>query len=210
MKSCLIVLACLIALSVCATVEPQTAIASSKNPFSKSLIYQGVAVSDTPKLGQLDHNQAEWNTHGNCCEPASLVKAFDDDRQTITKSAMALQKTVRDIKVLLDLILIVCKDTDSNIDDQPPQYIDDKKAIMTNIENLAKASFFTTISISSDVCWDNMVKIRGSALCQICSGRSNTFFRDNKALISEVTCQEAVSKCKGFLNDLRAFVKDFK
>jgi hypothetical protein len=111
-------------------------------------------VSDTPKLGQFDHCQAEWNTHGNCCKPASLVKAFDDDRQTITKSLMALHKTVRDIKVLLDLILIVGKDTDSNIEDQPPQYIADKKARMAKIENLAKASFFTTIRTSSDVCWD--------------------------------------------------------
>ena len=210
MKSCLIVLACLIALSVCATVEPQTAIASCKNPFSGSLIGQGVDMSDTPKLGQFDHCQAEWNTHGNCCEPKSLVKAFDDDNKTITNSATALQNTVKSIKVLLDAVLIDGKDTDSNIDDLPLQYIEDKKARMAKIENLSNASFFTTISTSSDVCWNYMVKIRGSALCHICSGRSNTFFRDNMALISEDTCQEAVSKCKGFFKDLKAFVEDFK
>ena len=55
-----------------------------------------------------------------------------------------------------------------------------------------------------------MVEIKGSALCQICSGRSNTFFRDNNALISKDTCQEAVFKCKGFFKGLRAFVEDFK
>ena len=210
MKICLIVLACLIALSICAAVEPQTAMASCKNPFSGTLIGQGVAVSDTPKVGQFDHCQAEWNTHGNCCEPKSLVKAFDDDNKTIANSASALQNTVKTIKVLLDAVLIDGKDTDSNIDDLPLQFIEDKKARMEMIRNLSQATFFTTISGSSDVCWNYMVKIRGSALCQICSGRSNTFFRDNMALISEDTCQEAVSKCKGFFKDLKAFVEDFK
>lgn len=54
----------------------------------------------------------------------------------------------------------------------------------------------------SITCWNYMKAVRGSALCSICSGRSEIFFKDDKALISMDTCLQAVNSCEGFFMTL--------
>jgi hypothetical protein len=44
-------------------------------------------------------------------------------------------------------------------------------------------------------CWEEMIKIRKSALCFTCSGRSEKFFYKNEALIDEGLCKRVVENC---------------
>lgn len=53
-------------------------------------------------------------------------------------------------------------------------------------------------------CWSYMLRVRGSALCAICSGRSEDFFTEakDKIFVSPETCLLAVTSCEGIFNTL--------
>lgn len=63
---------------------------------------------------------------------------------------------------------------------------------------IGKYSLVKNFEKDSASCWNYMKVVRGSALCSICSGRSEVFFKENKALISLDTCLKAVGSCEGF------------
>ena len=51
-------------------------------------------------------------------------------------------------------------------------------------------------------CWNYMAKVRSSALCSICSGRSTSFIEKDKFLVSPQVCDKAVSSCVAFFEGL--------
>ena len=56
-------------------------------------------------------------------------------------------------------------------------------------------------------CWAMQAKARNLAFCYTCSGRSNHFFRDGKALIDQQTCDSFVRDCSRPLTSLVKFVR---
>ena len=57
---------------------------------------------------------------------------------------------------------------------------------------------FKNFSHDSKECWSYMKKVRGSALCAICSGRSQEFFSGKKILVSPKTCEQTLPRCYNF------------
>lgn len=89
------------------------------------------------------------------------------------------------------------------------------KYLVETVTNVSKAinksEEFKDFGNHSSRCWSQMEKIRQSALCSICSGRSQIFFKSSKALISEATCLKTVYECKRFffaLNGLAQLLEE--
>ena len=57
---------------------------------------------------------------------------------------------------------------------------------------------FLDFDSHSRQCWHYMKKVRGSALCSTCSGRSQEFFDGDRILISPRTCEKALPMCEDF------------
>ena len=74
-------------------------------------------------------------------------------------------------------------------------------------ENLKVAHKAGDFKEASQECWNFQSKVRDLTLCFTCSGRSNHFFNNRKALISQATCNTFVSKCASPLSNLVRFVK---
>lgn len=209
MKIQVVVTFILIALSVTYVAAGKSPVRQCANPFTPSLRLHGAKVFDLPRHGKFDHCQVEWNEHGSCCEATSLVKMFNEDQDSIKKSSVKLEAIVANIKNLLDDIAQKGQDV---LKKENSDLTSEEKVLVKRINgiiDLAKHKFFETFQSTSSECWDYMAKLRGSALCSICSGRSRDFFIDGKAAIDEKTCTETIGKCTGFFSNYNTFISSF-
>jgi hypothetical protein len=71
-----------------------------------------------------------------------------------------------------------------------------KKSVFYSFNEKGVYDFFVH---KNKVCWDKMVTLRQSAVCSICSGRSNVFFTESRANIDQEVCYSIIDRCWNFL-----------
>ena len=81
------------------------------------------------------------------------------------------------------------------------------QAVSKIANHVHRSEEFNGFEQDSQHCWNYMKEVRGSALCSICSGRSQLFFKDDHVLVSRLTCQAAVSACQSFFISLSKILK---
>ena len=74
------------------------------------------------------------------------------------------------------------------------------------VSNNLEASISFMKSTEVDVCADELSRLRGGALCDICSGNSQIYFIEGKALISTEACNQLYSKCESQLSVASVFM----
>ena len=155
----------------------QSSSCMATNPFMHHLSSSGilkVRIFDTPDTtATMNHCQAEWSTHGTCCDASDLVLASELDGKLIDANANMIVKAVSMVKwILVDkLNEIVAKRK------QKMNPVTEKQ-----ISDFFSSHTYTNFNESTSKCWDFMKKQKTSALCSICSGRSSMYFDDGKIL----------------------------
>lgn len=167
----------------------------SKNPFLGSIKNSrpiSVGILDNPKKGAFSHCQSEWNIYGTCCQESHLLEFFELESGIIDNTRKALDWTVHHLKeVLEDISSFLKKEKNAN------------KQFQTQVNQLLNIPELPSFNQTSENCWSYFKKIRGSALCATCSGRSEKFFFNNKILVSPEDCSDTVRVCEGFFKTLR-------
>jgi hypothetical protein len=163
----------------------------SKNSFLVSMSTAkplSVDILATPTKIRGKQCRYEWAKFGTCCDTADLREFYKLESKMINhnnhKITSGFQVTINSIKRALNRI----------------RHRQNNKEAGNLHSLLLKA--FRSFKRSSTVCWDYMKKVRGSALCSICSGRSQIYFEQDKILISPKTCSAGVSRCEGFFTKL--------
>ena len=82
-----------------------------------------------------------------------------------------------------------------------------KQDIKNTTETLNNENLLKTFNETSQKCWNEMTKLRGSALCSICSGRGASFFINSKIMVAQEDCDNVVKECKDFFEDIQSFFK---
>ena len=177
-----------------------------KNPFIKSLASPGVTqveIYAEPKTGKFKYCSSEWNPYGSCCNPEDLVIAVSFDNFIIQKN--------RDL--LFDKAYMVQRSMEFSIQafsSRSFQLTKSHRYLLKVTADIIKEINLEPYKKLSDRCWDHMAKIRNSALCSTCSGRSEMFFSKDKILISADACREIVDSCQPYfahLEHIYALVK---
>jgi hypothetical protein len=132
----------------------------------------------------------EWRDYGTCCDHHELLILYEYERAVINRNAKEISNTLSRIGRVLKPL---------GFDDNST-----KSGIMANM--------YQSFKESSNVCWTRIIKIRGSALCSICSGRSSNYFDSSKkkAFISPDTCRSAVKACKSYFGKLDWLLSNVK
>lgn len=180
-----------------------------KNPFLNELHSRDpvtfkttkVHIFETPQQVSVHECRYEWSKFGSCCEPSSLKRFFFKELQLIGQSALALQEAVSDISTFSHRAAKFLRKYKGNI----------SKALRlaNGFSDLASSSEVTYFKDDSKKCWNYMNQLRASALCPICSGRSEIYFKDQKILVSPETCVQAVDSCKRFFKNIRYISETF-
>ena len=173
------------------------------NPFLPKL--QGaVRVFPNTVFGSFDHCQQEWNTEGTCCHEGDLVRFFKEETRSIRESVESTNKIFKGIhKVFIEFTNAMKEANISEKNEDQPEFT-------RKIEGFSHQEFFDDFERASDNCWNHMIAVRGSALCSICSGRGEDFFKGKKILIGMEDCKATVSACKKFFLDFDSLIVDLK
>ena len=125
------------------------------------------------------HCQAEWDRHGTCCDSADLLNLNAYENKTIRHNMQQLATSVANFVAFV------------NASDKVAY----KEETLLTLKNFSQ---------NSEDCWTYITRVRSSALCSICSGRSEIFFTESKdkILIDSDTCRIAISKCEDFFTSL--------
>ena len=193
---------------------------SASNPFITHLVSKGVTLKASPdkttgKCGE------EWRNFGTCCDVQSLEfyiseqqKEFKDNHKRFVEDLLELaqnadqainvfRKTLGRRRMMMEL---------EELRNLSSQYFNEFKIEYEkkNSELLTKDEkfFFSLIRVvtdnlpniekTKDKCKDRMAKVRSSAACFTCSGRSPSFFQDNKVLINMQDCKAIIYDCQPY------------
>ena len=169
------VLYLLLLLSIAAVVPISCNLCEHKNPFLdslKSATPRSVYIFTTPLKGRYKFCKGEWSTYGTCCDPVDLKKFYELEAKLIDINKDKLTAAVASIRKKVDFVIKMTKDKSLK------RYSDE---------------VFPKFKHNSNKCWDYMKKMRGTAMCSTCSGRSEVYFSNGKILISPKTCKQAVN-----------------
>lgn len=197
-----------------------SACSSSRNPFLALIASEGVKIN--PKAVQNKEScVGEWNTYGNCCEVASLKKLFEDKKKSMEETAEKFEEEARN---LVESYNTAAKNTNDVIHkvEKPNQT---RRLLQTGWYTQMKASGGLKSQLLSEVkkkaadlglfaskisellpqltrlrpaCISQLTLIRSASLCDMCSGRSEDFFRDGKLMVKMSTCDAVLMSCHDY------------
>jgi gas vesicle protein len=191
---------CLLALVTCGSwnknsKEPTCV---DKNPFLKKMQPADPdrkIVFDQPHFTGFTKCKGEWSKHGTCCDENFLLEFVYNEQAKIQASKLQLEHTIS------QLIMASHKTMDW-LKVRWMHYMEAHQ-LAERFYHFSRRPYIIKFSESSSLCWDYMNRLRGSAMCSICSGRSQNFFLKDKILISPQTCKKSVEKCDDFFLCLR-------
>lgn len=175
-----------------------------KNPFLKQLsesIPLTVSIFESPSKTDIKHCESEWSAHGTCCNQDDLRGLFKLEDLLIQNSEEQLIKTFEEMRKAIE------KSTDILLVD--PTTYKHSKSSYHNMKFYHDIYSFSNFKEESNKCWKSMKQARSSAICSICSGRSETYFSKDKIILPEDTCNRVVEDCELFFIKLRSIVQRF-
>ena len=156
----------------------------------------------------------EWKQHETCCEEESLLKYAILDKKRIEWAVDRVKVQVSNLKDMIQRVLrkrqlipsnkLAHLPTGSPIKDIAeflnPVFLEDLASSLRII-----SSTFNDNSFSN--CRERMISIRSSALCSICSGRSEEFLFKKTIIFSSNDCQAVISECATTLHSSTRLLK---
>lgn len=151
------------------------------------------------KSGSSKRCSYEWNTFGNCCVESDLDKFFELEVELMSINNKNLKAEVKNRLDRLGKQLEILKTG-----------TDQKKVsdLKSSVEKIKK-----DFGSQSDRCINHIEKVRGNALCSICSGRSEKYFHGDKMLIAPQACFSLVESCGQMfmmLTSIKAILKQME
>ena len=201
-----------------------TSVASSScyrmNPFIKQLYERDVKLHETPQINSA-RCVNEWKIHGSCCEVSSLLTYVQKDSNFINQAKSQLVKKFGDLYTTTKQIY-------AHFQSNTELWRDNLNTMAVSAQSLFKifeSTTFTNLAISmgnksfldaftqeNDKCWQHLIKVRSNSLCETCSGRSHSFFKDGKVAVSMHMCQKVIEVCGAsfeWVLDLTQFLGQF-
>ena len=189
---------------------------TNNNPFIKKLW-------SVKKLAAPNFNNPEcaeeWNLFGSCCEVSDLKKFASEDEKVI---AAALTWAETESPLLLgavrdsfDLIKVIAHLPNSPNETHVNLSADQARTLLSHKQILTKYELLLSVLDSDSSrwkdehsrCWNAVASQRSSVLCKTCSGRSNKFFLESKAVVSEGFCNDFAALCMDSLKKLFLMVE---
>ena len=204
------------------TINPQDKIVRTrkpcKNEFINTLKLVNVKLFKNvhTKVEYITHCKAEWSAHGTCCDGNSLARAFSEEKAKTINAVATIKQYANDILNATKAILVASDNKYQDHQSSSKVSLGAVESVRLNSEqkerlnSIISCQVHNTIERSSNTCWNFMLQARGSALCSVCSGRSQDFFTATKAMVNIQDCEAAIANCKDFFTDMSTFTTQLR
>jgi hypothetical protein len=159
----------------------------------------------------------EFKAYGTCCSldslktrSAALAASLTAGVNTLKSEFGVFAKAVSDLDTLVKAL------ADNNPIPEDERYTKELNLAKTLRDSKAfnfLRSYFTAAKSADfgsalDKCWGDVTKVRNSALCALCAGRSSAFvFNQNNLVIQDKDCSGMAFKCRDSLENIRSFAQ---
>ena len=192
------------------------------NPYlAARMKYSGtplVSMTDVQTSGYSKVCIPEFKAYGFCCNEWSLTPHVSEDNRYLTTATEKLVSSyvvfdgyVNKLSTILKSLALLPQST---YDPMINNAIAGAKTFLDNPINLDYLDTFKNFAsdgpsfvASTRACWNKMAEFRQSTICQICSGRSNVFFRYGKGIVEDTFCKESLDSCKNSLKSTLDMIK---
>jgi hypothetical protein len=196
--------ACLLLLLLVRSAHSVTDSCLEKNPFLKVMstaVPVSVQVFPAVKTGEFEHCKYEWAKYGACCDQHDLAGFAQLEGVLLKSNENALIKAFNEMRTAIersgDMFIV------------SPHENKQAESATKGLKQYRGQYSFENFKEESNKCWKTMGETRSSALCSICSGRSQIFFKKGKILVPQETCQKVVEDCELFFLKLSTIIKRF-
>ena len=198
----------LMIISTCTVQSFKSTDCEQKNPFLIGLRKKAVMIHQQPQK-EPAICAGEWQSYGTCCEIKSVAEYAARDAGDVKTYVEQLIEEMDILKITVINIMDTLKSI-NNIYDRSASIefkTAEVKAKVLFLRSLnskiddVRAVFNTIVQIEDEMrkqqtrCATKMNRMRSSALCTTCSGRSQEYFYLGKAAVSEASCNEFVEDC---------------
>ena len=194
-----------LAISTCSNQTPVRSPCIGKNPFLSFIQSKNVKILETSIINE-DKCGSEWKEYGTCCELDSLITYSINDKKTIREAVSVTKEyTKSTVSQIFDLAekLTSRKSHKSNLNrtrlfNLDERFVQELEVYFEESRGFSNLKIYQpgpTYDHSLDKCWEYMEKLRSTALCSTCSGRSQVYFLNEKAIVTEESCHELLGVC---------------
>ena len=171
------------------------------NPFRYFLRKNNVTLLETPVRSERRRCGEEWKQFGVCCNEAQLVEYAESDRTKIFRAVESVVESFRKIRSSYNAIrqvgLMIKKKETELLHQSSRSIIEFVRGAKSQDFGAKLYEVLFKKAFGSDLkhCWGKILNARSSALCSVCSGRSNKYFLDQRILLVESDCENILSEC---------------
>jgi hypothetical protein len=181
----------------------------NKNAFLRAFKHSGeVHIFDTPVFTSQKCGN-EWRQFGSCCEEQSLVRYVNQDTGHIKNY---LDRLIMDVKYIKESLQLFIKTLEfivekvghrTDFTNRPRRnqlllaavrHIDASRGELHRVYQEMDAAD-DRIRVHQRGCALKINELRSQSVCSYCSGRSEIYFLNSKAVISEATCSGFIHAC---------------
>ena len=184
----------IILIVVCVSYIQTSELCAIKNPFLKKLS-TSMKLYTSPVSDNTDNKCSyEWKIHKTCCSYQNILDYIAQDgksikygKEYISDYTLSIATNVQ--KMLPDLNRLEFDPSSATMAKEL------KLNLMKTSADLIKLVSSDKFNKSSDQCWNRMARIRAESMCSTCSGNSQDYFFQDKALITQEVCSVAIKDC---------------
>src|SRR3990167_1204741 len=200
--------------------RPAQAICLNNNTFISQLASADVGLLNQP-LRTNSTCSFEFSQFGTCCSEKALVRFAKSKTDSLMADVAFMNAEYKKFQGVLSRAYSLFKRTamaplhrdngrwNTYIKGARKRLCDRKftRYFHHHIDSAENGDYFAR---ENSKCWEMQAKARQVTLCYTCSGRSSHFFKNNKALISQETCDAFVKNCGYSLAALVKFIRSFE
>ena|SRR3990167_5440343 len=200
--------------------RPAQAICLNNNTFISQLASADVGLLNQP-LRTNSTCSFEFSQFGTCCSEKALVRFAKSKTDSLMADVAFMNAEYKKFQGVLSRAYSLLKRTamaplhrdngrwNTYIKGARKRLGDRKftRYFHHHIDSAENGDYFAR---ENSKCWEMQAKARQVTLCYTCSGRSSHFFKNNKALISQETCDAFVKNCGYSLAALVKFIRSFE
>ena len=172
------------------------------NPFSSHLKESNVKLLEVPIISPGNSCGDEWHSYGVCCDESNLRDYVAKDKSEILEAVQNVTKVFKGFfhsikRIKRNVLNITNKNTENEFEEKWKPVFN----FVRGEDSLFFFKFMRKVMVpggfhaNMSSCWTKIVESRSTALCSVCSGRSDLFFTQKKILMVDSDCDSILSEC---------------
>lgn len=132
-----------------------------------------------------------WFKHGFICDKRRALAFTKRDKKYIKGGEKTFNKSLKTLAKLAKTLL-----------SSKLKGVHLKESEKADLRSYLNEAYIAKTEEEAATCWNEVIRLRNSALCSVCSGNYRDFYYNHRAIVSLETCSRLTTMCDGHFNSI--------